>query len=539
MNQAKPHRRSILRSVTLTITTVLTLFGGLAATVPAASATVYEGNASDPTGDGSGADRELTSAAAIYDGEAGTLEVTLNLAAAPTGSPVQIVGGIGTLNAGGGCSYPLAVVGAIRPDGAVRWVRGNTSENPAEAAGDAQIAIEGSKVKISAAAPELRGLTPNCGEAILSNPADANQTYDTTGSFPLAPRPSRPNVKATITGIGSKVAPGTKAKLKVKVTNNGDGPASGARVTMSAKGAKVSPAKRGMGTIAPGNTAIARFDLKVPEGAKGRIKLVAKVTAGGTATSSARKTLRIKAPGRPKPPKPGGKGGPVGQLFWGFEEYQYDRSSDILGLYFSGSKFVHWGIPKGGLVNCRKVTAKLDEDGELQPGCLRYSYNSKTGKITVGKAKGTFRNGKLNLKMDREMWRIDGKTWFPSTFAKPGARFKLTLINRTYFGLCGVTPYCSTTQDLVTLDRDGRFGRTASSLITGGGGSIPFVAIGSYPPEDRGSYTVLSNGRIRFSYDSGEVRTETLVIQTNQRGKPDAAGEGILLDDAYYYKEED
>jgi len=540
VKQAKQHRRGILRSVTLTLATVLALAGGLTVTASAASATVFEGSSTDPAGDGSSADRDLTSAAVAYDDTAGTISFTMNLAAAHTNSPVQIVGGIGTLNPSGGCSYPLAVVGAIRPDGAVRWVRGNTSANPAEAAGDAQIAIDGPKITLSADADELRGMTPNCGEALLSNPADPNQTHDTTNAFTVAPRPTGPKLGVEISGLGATIKRGAEAKVKVKVVNGGDGLAATAKVSLSAKGGTLKPGNRSLGTIPPGKSSVGVFNLKVGKRSKGTITLRAKATARGAKAVTAGKSIKIKAPGKkPKPPKPGGRGGLVGQLFWGFEEYQYDRSSDILGLYFSNSKFVHWGIPKGGLVNCRKVTAKLDEDGELQPGCLRYTYNPKSGKLSIGKAKGTFRGGNLKLKMDQDMWRIDGKTWFTSAFAKPGARFKLTLINRTYFGLCGITPYCTNSQDLVTLDRDGRFGRTASSLTTGGGGSIPFIAIGSYPPEDRGTYTVLGNGRIRFSFDNGEVKTETLVIQTNKRGKPDAAGEGILLDDAYYYKEED
>lgn len=141
--------------------------------------------------------------------------------------------------------------------------------------------------------------------------------------------------------------------------------------------------------------------------------------------------------------------------------------------------------------------------------------------------------------MDSDVWRTEGETWYPGAFAKAGARFKVTLINRGYWGLCGVTFSCTTWAEYLTLDPSGKFGRTRSSLSTSGGGALPFIAVGSYPPEDRGTYEVLSNGRIRFNYDNGEVGVETLTIQTTKRGKPDAANEGVLLDDVWFYRNDD
>lgn len=516
-----------------TLISVIALAAFLAFGAATASATVYEGSFSDVKGDGSSPDRDITAAAVTYDNEAGTLRFTIDLAAAHTSSPVQIATGIGSISSSGVCSIPLAVVGSLQPDGVVRWAVETDGDTGAEAMGDGAIDIQGSKITLDASATELRGLTPDCGEAVLSN-ADGTVPFDTTNAFAVAPRPKRPNLALSLKAPRN-VKPRGTAKVKVTIANTGDGPATGAKLSVKAKGGKIKPRKSKPLKVPAGKSIVRAF--KVKAGRKGQIKVQAKVRLGGSSAGAGAAIVVKKKRKTPKPPKPGGS--LAGKIFWGFEEYQWDRSSDILGLYFSNSKFVHWGMPKGGLPNCSKVTAKVDENGEMQPGCLRYSYNPKSGKIAIGKAKGTYRKGDLKLKMDSEMWRIDGKTWYPGAFAKAGSRFKITLINRGYYGLCGISPTCTTWAEYLTLQPDGKFGRTESSLTTGGGGSLPFIAIGSYPPEDRGTYRVLSNGRIRFDYDNGETKVETLTIQTDKKGRPDAAREGVLLDDVWFYKEDE
>ena len=497
-----------------------------------ASAAVYKGSASDGAGDGPTPGLDIRKAQATYDSSAGSIRFTIDPAGPLDGTPVQIATGVGTLNSGI-CSTPLAVVGSIQPGGSVVWGLNSDGDSDIEASGTASITISGSRVSFAADDPDLAGLSPNCGEAVLSDANDINTTFDTTSAFGVRVPPKKARLATSISGP-SKMKPGSRARFKVKVRNRGDRPARKVTLRLSGKGGSVKGGARKLGTIKGGKGKTATFTVKA--GRKGSVKLTAKATGAGV-KASARKTVRIARPGKPRPPA--GRSSLTGQLFWGFEAYQFDRSSDILGLYFANSRFVHWGIPKGGLKNCSRVTAKLDEDGELQPGCLRYSFNERSGKLSIGKAKGSYRNGELKLKMDEDMWRIDGSTWFNSAFAKPGSRLNVTLQNRGYYGACGISPSCTTWLELLTLDRNGKFGRTRSSLSTGGGGSLPFIAIGSYPPEDRGSYRILSNGRIRFSYDNGEVSTETLVIQTNKRGKPDAAKEGVLLDDVWFYKDSD
>lgn len=385
MKFAIKNLQGALRSVALILATLLALVVGLTFGTSAASATVFEGGTGDPSGDGTaGPARDLVSAAVAYDNTAGSIIFEINLAAPDSDAPAQFATGVGTLNANGVCSTPLGVVGALRPSGQVVWAREDNGQIPAEADGEASIEIDGSRVTFTASDSELAGLTPNCGEAVLSN-SDGTVVFDTTDAFAVAPRPTKPNLNLTISGP-AKVRPGGKAKVKVVVGNTGDGAANGARVSLSAKGpGSVKPRSRKAATIGPNGSASFAFTVKAGRKAKGKIKLRAKVTSAGTASAAKAKTIKVQRRSKkPKPPGPGGKNGLTGRIFWGFEEYRWDRSSEILGLYFSNSKFVHWGVPKGGLPNCSKVTAKPDEDGEMQPGCLRYSFNSKTGRIAIG-----------------------------------------------------------------------------------------------------------------------------------------------------------
>lgn len=50
---------------------------------------------------------------------------------------------------------------------------------------------------------------------------------------------------------------------------------------------------------------------------------------------------------------------------------------------------------------------------------------------------------------------------------------------------------------------------------------------------------MLPGSRIRFSYASGKKLTEALIVQTDKRGRPDPVKEGLLLDDTWFYLEND
>ncbi|MGE4427088.1 MAG: hypothetical protein AB7G37_11605, partial [Solirubrobacteraceae bacterium] len=169
-----------------------------------------------------------------------------------------------------------------------------------------------------------------------------------------------------------------------------------------------------------------------------------------------------------------------------------------------------------------------DGNGNQGDGCVRWNLNAKTGRLTVGDLEGTLRKGRLELD-DVDLW--------PLTVPGAGTRLHVNLEHRGFSGFCGLVLGCSTWHYTLVLNRDGAFVRTSSRLSTAGGSGtgVPFVAAGSYPPDEYGTYEVLGRGRIRLAYADGTVTVETIGIQRDARDRPDPEGEGLVLDDINFY----
>lgn len=496
-----------------------------------ASATVYSGSASDPAGDGPVPGQDLISADARFDSASGTLDFEVRLAGPPSGE-LQITTGIGRLTGSGDCRTPLVALGTFFPSGNTVWVLETDGSSPAEEEGDGTRSVNGSTVKLRADDSRLKGLGPDCAEAVLSDPSDPAVVYDQTTTFALKPPPPKPRLKAKVSPVGA-LKRGASKVVKVRISNTGKAAARGVVVRAQVKGAaSLTPRLRKLGKVAAGKSKTARFRVKVNRRGKGKVTITARAS-GHKVKARSVTSFRVRVP---QPPPPPSTGGLAGKIFWGFENYRWDRSPDLVFLHFTNRRFVRWGIPKRGLKNCGRVTAKM-KDSDMQPGCLRYSYNRRSGQVRIGKVRGTFRGGKLKLKMDDDVWSTSGKSWYRGLTARPGTRFKTKLINRGYYGACGVTPFCTTWAENLQLTRDGRFGRQSSSISTGGVPGVNFIAISKLGPNERGRYQVLPGGRIRFNYASGKKVTETLIVQTNKRGRPDPVREGLLLDDVWFYKD--
>lgn len=501
--------------------------------VGTASATIYSGAKSDPSGDGPAAGQDVIDGKARYDSARGALDFEVRLKAPPEGD-LQITTGIGRLTDSGSCRSPLIALGTFFPSGSTVWILETDGSSPAEHDGGGTRTVSGSTVSLKAVDSRLKGLRPNCADVILSDPADPDVVYDQVNTFPVKPPPPRPRLKVKAGKISS-LKRGAARTISFRVRNTGNAIARNVVVRAAAKGmAGLKPRLRKLGSIRAGKTKVARFRLKVNRRGKGKVKVTARVS-GKQVKAGAATSFRIKVP---QPPPPPATGGLAGKMFWAFEDYRWDRSPDLVFLHFTSRRLVRWGMPKGGLKACRGVTAKM-KDGEMQPGCLRYSFNRKTGRIQIGKVRGTFRAGKLKLKMNDDVWSTSGGVWYRGLAARPGTRFRTKLINRGFFGACGITPYCSTWSRNVQLTRDGRFGRQSSSITTGGTPGVNFIAFSKLGPDEKGRYRVLPGSRIRFSFASGRKLTETLVIQTNNRGRPDPVREGLLLDGEWYYRETD
>ncbi|MBN8866413.1 MAG: hypothetical protein J0H98_02565 [Solirubrobacterales bacterium] len=497
-----------------------------------ASAFDHVGGSADRSGDGPDAGRDLTRVQVSYDSRTGRFEAGIQFAGTPS-SGQQIAVGMGRRDQSGACSAPMLILGTVLYDDFSVWLREENGTTPAEASGDAFRTIDGSRVDLKATASAMSGLRPNCAEAVASDASNTSVIYDAIDAFAVKAPPKKPRLRVSFSGTGA-VKRGASRTVRVKVRNVGDAAAKKVRFSLKARGkGTASPRAKRLGRIAPGKSRTVRVRVRASSRAKGKITLKARAASPG-ASAKATAVIQILVP---QPPPPPSKGGLAGKIFWGFTAYRYDQSPDIVFLHFTNSRFVRWGIPPHGLVRCGRVTAKV-KDGEMEPGCLRYSYNRRTGKVKIGKEHGTYRNGHLKLSMDDDLWQTDGESWYPGLVAKPGTRFKTQLINRGYYGSCGITPYCTTWAENLTLTRDGRFGRQESSLSTGGGIGLPFVAISRLGPDEKGHYQVLRNGKIRFRYASGKVGVETLIVQTDKRGRPDPVKEGLLVGDTWFYRED-
>ena len=103
--------------------------------------------------------------------------------------------------------------------------------------------------------------------------------------------------------------------------------------------------------------------------------------------------------------------------------------------------------------------------------------------------------------------------------------------------MCGLILGCTVTQKFLSMAPDGKFILSRSTTSTmGDPGMGPFTAVGSYPPDQHGTYEVLDGGRIRLAFADGTVKTETFAVDTNhETNAPDPVGEGVLIGADNFY----
>jgi len=115
---------------------------------------------------------------------------------------------------------------------------------------------------------------------------------------------------------------------------------------------------------------------------------------------------------------------------------------------------------------------------------------------------------------------------------KAGSRYDVELVHRGFSGYCGLIVGCTTWQYFLTLRPDGQFALSSLTVASMGGSGAPFTAAWNAPPDQHGTYEVLSRGRIRLSFADGSVSVRTIGIEQ-------PAAKGLLLDDTNFYPDED
>lgn len=529
--------------------------GALACAPAGASAAVVQGGGADPAGDGAGGARDVVAVAATYD-DAGAIAVRVDLAAAPIqATDAQVTAMIGTLQ--GTTCVPAAAVGGRTFAGPAVWVDSRSDT------GLGTFQRDGAAVTYAGSAPTLAVGPRDCVLINLVDPSNVRTVYDIAGPYPLAPvpppqpqpqpQPQPPTERpgpgpverakpvrraprlALPASAGSKPLPRNRW-TRATVTVRNSGTATARRVALqigAAPGVAIRPRRATARSLRPGQTLRARIQLKASSRAKATTKL--SLRASGAAKLSARGTLTVrfatpKPRARPRPtrPAPGATrpGGDdlAGRYFWRFES-RVDYAWDNSGVAFLGGGWAYRGLPEGGLPRCTRVTATRDGDG-----CVRYAYNAKSGALTVGGETGWWRRGDLKIGSDDDYRELQ--------VPRPGSRYGVELIHRGFSGYCGFITGCTTWSEWLTLRADGNFALSSMTIGSMGGGGAPFTAAWNAPPDKYGRYEVLSGARLKLSYADGRVVFKTIGIEL-RRGRPDAKGEGLLLNDTNFYPDSD
>jgi len=541
----------VLRSLALSL-------AALALLAAPASATVFSGSGADPSGDGPTPARDVTAVEAAYD-DVGSATVALTFGAAP--DPLFFFVVVGTRSGDGSCGAPFVALGGYTDQAAGYWGRdgGDTQSGVA-------VTRAGTRLTATVSAAGLAGLAPDCVTGYVTPQSDTGTRYDTIDPpvalaapavappatpappSPTAPAPApapapasapKPKAKAkatkkapklavTVSGVPSTIKRNRTMSLKVKVANTGTAAATGVRLRAgTARGLSVRPATIAIKTLKAGRSTTRRVKVRLTAKARTTTTLSLKATGAKKLAATGRVALRIGTAKKPAPTKPKAKPAPTSPLagtYWWYTINHVDSAWDNHGVYFLDDAWAFHGIPKGGLPTA--CSAQI-------AGCEPYTYDAATGAVTLGTAAGTYQDGRLRI-ADEGDDRDFSKLLIPDA----GARYDVNLVHRGFRGMCGLIFGCTTWASWLQLLPDGQFVYSTSTTSTmGDPGSGPFTYVGSYPPDEHGTYEVQPNGRIHLAYADGTAKDFTFAVQLGAAGQPDPAGEGVFLDEDNFYED--
>jgi hypothetical protein len=537
------------------VTAVIALAMSLAFAASAA-AEVRSGSATDGTEpERISGSIDIVAVNASYD-TAGALSVAVTtLAAPPVPTETFVLGARFGILSGTECVEPAAaILGSYTQPAEVAWAATTGGE------GIGAESISGTTITLTAADPALANQPFNCVEPAifevdeegeLVSPALEGLTapIHLIGPPPPPPPPPAPSNPAPTTTpppppkpkANLIVAPKTATlhrkawkKVTVKITNTGD--AAARKVTLKlgkAKGVAIKP-KSGrlkLKSIAAGKSKVAAFKAKLTTKAKARSKVALTVTGAAGVKATGVVTLEAWK----KPPKKKGKKGkqppppataPLAEKIFYAYRTEVSESATLIGYAFLDGEWAYHGIPSEGLPSCTSATVNGAKDGP--EGCVKYKFDPTTGSVKIGSV-----TGKLNPGGDLE---IEGETYSATSIPPAGTRLQLEQEYIGYSGLCGLITGCTTWHEHLILTSGGEFVLSRESLSTlgGTGPGQTFIAAGSYPPDQHGTYAVEKGARIKLTFADGSVQTKTFAYFLNKEGKPDPANEGVLLGVDYF-----
>ncbi|HVV91844.1 MAG TPA: hypothetical protein VHD15_00350, partial [Hyphomicrobiales bacterium] len=491
---------------------------------------------------------DITAVSASYD-TGGSVNLTVTtVAPAPETEEFVLTARLGVLS-GGECVEPLAaLLGTYERPAVAVWAFN-------EGEGTASESFSGDTTTLAASSSALANQPFNCvepaiyeivegagGKAELGEvvegltapiqlvgppPAPAPTPAPTP---PPAPAPT-PAPKANLTFPSKTVTVHRNAwkKVTVKVTNTGDAAAGKVALKVGkAKGVAIKPksGKLKLKSIAAGKSKVASFKVRLTKKAKARSKLALAVSGAKGVKASGILTLEAwKKPKKGKkekrPPVPATP--PLAEKIFYAYKTETSHSATLIGYAFIDGEWAYHGIPDEGLPTCTEITGNAEKEG-----CVKYSYDPKSGSVQVGSL-----TGKISPEGGLE---IDGETYFATSTPAAGTRLQVEQEFIGFSGLCGLIFGCTTWHEYLTLTSGGEFILSKESLTTAGGSGPgeTFVAAGSYPPDQHGTYAIEKGARIKLSFADGSTQSKTFAIFLNKEGKPDPTYAGVLLGTTYF-----
>ena len=238
-----------------TFASTLAAAAGLAlGAAPAAANFVVTGT--DPEGDAADPHpgRDLTALALEYDPETGVLNGAVRFRGAPGDDGRSFITlAAGTRTAGGCDGYPAAVLASSTDEYDGGWYRFDAAGAPSAESGDAdKTGFDSAVQAFQVEADALRGRAYDCAVATITEPGNAARVYDTIAGVDLV---GQPELGVRVSGVPKRLERGRTRRIALRVTNPGDGPATGVRLRLSReRGLTRTPARRALGTLAPGAT---------------------------------------------------------------------------------------------------------------------------------------------------------------------------------------------------------------------------------------------------------------------------------------------
>ncbi|MCB0880807.1 MAG: hypothetical protein KDC33_01120 [Thermoleophilia bacterium] len=316
-----------------------------------------------------------------------------------------------------------------------------------------------------------------------------------------ATAPAAPALRVTTATTGPPVV-GTAGTVRVTVRNPSRMRAT--RVVVRVSGppsVRVRPVRRAVGTIGArrARTVTVRVTPRTTAGLRAALRVTASAARFRPATA-VRRLART--------PAPGGGGAPadpfLGRVFTHFDAGVTGAiPPSYEAVVFTNPGWAYWGMPDGGLPTCSSRTGVLAADATAKEGCVPYTYDAATKRLTIDGTPVT-----VGAASDGDaVLTINGGAFLDVPVVPKGARYNVTLL---YTYVYGFYPNQSVTRRWLTFSPDGRFVNAALTLGSSGVGDFQ-TSYAAAPPDTRGAYEFTAPGQLTLTYDDGTVSRRTAV----------------------------